>query len=118
MQYLQMDPIISFISDETLPNEQKEVQKLKRKSARFWLLAERKLYRRSFDEPYLACVHQKAVGELLAELHEGICGSHTEGQSLAYRVMTLGYWWPNMQKNVAEYVKKCNKCQRLTPNIH
>ena len=27
------------------------------------------------------------------------------------------YWWLNMQKDAQEYVKKCNQCQRFTPNI-
>ena len=55
---------------------------------------------------------------LLKELHEGICGSHTRGRSIAHRVLTQEYWWPNMQKGSQEYVKKCDQCQRYAPNIH
>ena len=113
-----MDPIISFILEETLLDEQKEAKKERRKSTQFWLLAKRKLYRRSFGRPYLSCVHPEVVDGLLAELHEGIYGSHTGGQSFAYQVITQGYWWPNMQKNAAEYVKKCDQCQRHAPSIH
>ena len=47
-------------------------------------------------------------------MHEGICGSHTGGSSLAHRAITQGYWRPNMQK----YVKKCDQCQRYSPGIH
>ena len=49
---------------------------------------------------------------LLEELHEGICGSHTGGKSLAHRALTQGYWWPSMQKSSQEYVKKCNQGER------
>ena len=51
-------------------------------------------------------------------MHEGICGSHTGGRSLAHRTITQGYWWPNMQREALEYVKKCDQCQRYAPNIH
>ena len=55
---------------------------------------------------------------LLKELHEGICGSYTRGRSLSHRAITQGYWWPNMQKEAQEYVRKCDQCQRFAPNIH
>ena len=55
---------------------------------------------------------------LLEELHEGIYGSHTGDRSLAHRAITQGYWWPNMQKEAQEYVKKCDQCQRFAPSIH
>ena len=39
-------------------------------------------------------------------------------RSLSHRALTQGYWWPNMQKEAQEYVKKCDQCQRFTPNTH
>ena len=55
---------------------------------------------------------------LLKELHEEICGNHTRGRYLSHRTIIQGYWWPNMQKQAQEYVKKCDQCQRFAPNIH
>ena len=49
---------------------------------------------------------------------KGVCGSHIEGRSLSYKALTQGYWWPIMQKEIQEYVKKCDQCQRFAPNIH
>ena len=51
-------------------------------------------------------------------MHEGICGSHTGGRSLTHRAITQGYWWPNIQREALEYVKKCDQCQRYAPSIH
>lgn len=81
---------------------------MRRKAPRFWLSDDQKLYKRSFSMPYLLCVHPKAVEPLLEELHERICGSHIGGRSLSHRALTQGYWWPNMQKEVQEYIKKCD----------
>ena len=76
------------------------------------------MYKRSYSGPYLFCIHPKVVERLLEELHEGICGSHTGGRSLAHRTLIQGYWWPSMQKTSQDYMKTCVQCQRYTPNIH
>uniref|UniRef100_A0A2N9J5A6 RNA-directed DNA polymerase n=1 Tax=Fagus sylvatica TaxID=28930 RepID=A0A2N9J5A6_FAGSY len=61
---------------------------------------------------------EKLPDDLLYEIHEGICGSHTGGRSLAHRAMSQGYWWPFMQSDAVRYVRKCDKCQRFAPKIH
>ena len=52
---------------------------------------------------------------MLAELHEGICRNHPGGITLAQRAHTQGYYWPTMRADVANYTRKCDHCQRLTP---
>ena len=37
---------------------------------------------------------------------------------MAHRAIGQSYWWPYMQKDATQYVKKCDKCQRFTPSIH
>ena len=76
------------------------------------------MYLRSFSRPYLLCVHPEVSELLLEELHEGIYGSHTGDRSLSHRAITQGYWWPNMLKEMLEYVKKGDQCQKFAPNIH
>ena len=109
---------MQFLKEDILPEEKIEAGKIRRKATSYWLSKDSKLYRRSFSRPYLLCVHPNQVESLLEEMHEGICGSHTGGRSLAHRAITQGYWWPNMQREVLEYVKKCNQCQRYSPSIH
>ena len=113
-----MDPIVSFLKDDTLPEEKSEAEKIRRKAPRFWLFEDHKLYKRSYSRPYLLSLHPETSELLLEELHEGICESHIEGRSLSHKAITQGYWWPGMQKEAQEYVKKCDQCQRFAPNIH
>ena len=113
-----MDPIILFLRKDILPEDKSKADKVWRKVPRFWLSEDQKLYKRSFSRPYLLCIHLEASELLLEKLHEGICGSHTGGKSLSHRAITQGYWWPNMQKEAQEYVKKCDQYQRIAPNIH
>jgi hypothetical protein len=32
---------------------------------------------------------------------------------LAHKAMRVGYYWPTVGKDSAEFVKSCNKCQRF-----
>uniref|UniRef100_A0A2N9I314 Reverse transcriptase domain-containing protein n=1 Tax=Fagus sylvatica TaxID=28930 RepID=A0A2N9I314_FAGSY len=58
------------------------------------------------------------IEDLLYEMHEGICGSHTGGRSLAHRAFAQGCWWPYMQRDAVTYVKRCDKCQRFSHSVH
>jgi hypothetical protein len=113
-----MDPLIAYLRDDCLPKDPRAASVIKRKAPRYWLSKEGNLYKRSFLGPYLLCVHPNMVDDLLFEIHEGICGSHTGGRSLAHRAMSQGYWWPYMQSDAIRYVRKCDKCQRFAPKIH
>ena len=113
-----MDPILLFLERDILPEEKVEAEKIRRKAPRFWLSEDQKLYKRSFSGPYLLCVHLETLESFLEELHEGICESHTRERSLSHRAITQGYWWPGMQKEAQEYVRKCDQCQRFASNIY
>ena len=86
-----MDSIIRFLKEDILPEEKIEVDKIRRKATSYWLSKDHKLYKHSFSEPYLLCVHPELTDSLLEKMHEGIYGSHTGGRSLAHRVITQGY---------------------------
>ena len=83
-----MDSIIQFLKEDILPEERIKADKVQRKATRYWLSENQKLYKRSFSVPYLLYVHLELTESLLEELHEGICGSHNGGRSLAHRVIT------------------------------
>ena len=52
-----MDPIVYFSADDRILDDEKEANKVRRVAARYWLSGDRKLYRRSFEGPYLSCLH-------------------------------------------------------------
>ena len=79
-----MDPIIEFLAEDRISDDENEANKICQVASRYWLSVDRKLYRRSFGGPYLLCLHLGKVSELLAELHEGVCGGHAGGRSLAH----------------------------------
>ncbi|RVW35069.1 Pro-Pol polyprotein [Vitis vinifera] len=99
------------------PGDPKQAHKIRVQAARFTLIGGH-LYKRSFTGPYLRCLEHSETQYVLAELHEGICGNHVGGRSLAHRAHSQGYYWPTMKKDAAAYVKKCYKCQRYAPIPH
>ena len=86
-----MDSIIQFLKEDILPEERIEANKVQTKATMYWLSENQKLYKRSFSGPYLLCVHPELTESLLEEFHEGICGSHAGGRSLAHKGITQGY---------------------------
>uniref|UniRef100_A0A2N9FFW9 Integrase catalytic domain-containing protein n=1 Tax=Fagus sylvatica TaxID=28930 RepID=A0A2N9FFW9_FAGSY len=101
-----MDLILKYIKNNELPDNKKEANMIKRKASKYWVSEEGSLYRRSFTGPYLLCVRLEMVKNFLFEIHEGICGSHTGGRSLAHRAISQGYWWPYMQADALKYVRE------------
>ena len=51
---------------------------------------------------------------MLAKLHDGICGNHPGGRTLAHSAHTQGYYWLTLKSDTADYVQKCDGCQRQT----
>ena len=109
-----MDPIALYLSTRQLPSERDKTQKLQVKSARFSLV-NGQLFKRSLGGSYLKCLTPEQSQYVLEELHEGICGNHHGGRTLAHRVHTQGYYWTTMRVDAANYTKKCDRCQRLAP---
>ena len=109
--------ITEYLRTGTLPGDPKQAHKVRVQAARFTLIGGH-LYRQSFTGPYLRCLSHSEAQYVLAELHEGVCGNHSGGRSLAHRAHSQGYYWPTMKDDAAAYVKKCDKCQRHAPIPH
>ena len=78
------------------------------------------LYKRSFNGILLRCLHDKEIGTTLEHAHGGACGGHFNGRSVYGKLIRMGYWWPTMEHDCCEHVKKCEQYQKhahieLTP---
>ena len=86
-----MDPIRLYIVKGELPDDRSIAHKIQIRSVRFSIIDEQ-LYKRSLGGPYLKCLTPEQGQYVLAELHEGICGNHLGGRTLAHRAHTQGYY--------------------------
>ena len=104
-----MTPILSFLQDGRLPQNVEEARKVRKRVARFMILNDT-LYKSGFSMPYLRCVNEEEAKYILEKIHEGIYGDHAGPRSLISKVIRTGYFWPTLQNNAKEFVKKCDKC--------
>ncbi|KAG7557017.1 Ribonuclease H domain [Arabidopsis suecica] len=75
-------------------------------------------WRRGVSDPYLLCIFGPEVEIVTSEVHEGLCGSHSSGRAMAFKIKRLGYFWPTMISDCIDYAKRCKKCQMHAPLIH
>ncbi|KAL5558492.1 hypothetical protein UlMin_034703 [Ulmus minor] len=105
-----MDPIISFLRDGMLPADKFKARRLRFRSARYFL-DKGKLYKKGFSSPSLLCLDEDWGKFTLEEVHAGVCGNHSSGRTLAHRILRQGYYWPTIQTDSLDFVRKCDECQ-------
>ncbi|RDX74603.1 hypothetical protein CR513_45640, partial [Mucuna pruriens] len=49
----------------------------------------------------------------MREVHEGVCGTHIGGRTLASKIAKAGYYWPTLKSDCMSFVRRCDKCQRF-----
>ena len=60
----------------------------------------------------MRCIKGEEAKYVLEKVHRGVCGDHMGAKSLVRKIIRMGYFWPTMQQDVAEFMKKCDSCQR------
>jgi len=104
-----MIPIFKYLTDSFSPKSDEEPQAVKRRAAKFTMVVG-KLYKMGRATPMLRCLGEEETELVLLEVHEGVCGSHIGGRSLAAKLLRAGYYWPTMLQYCAAFGKKCDKC--------
>ena len=60
----------------------------------------------------MRCIEGEEAKYDLEIVHGGVCGDHMGAKLLVRKIMMTGYFWPTMQQDAAEFMKKCDNCQR------
>ena len=109
-----MTPIRAYLQEGVLPDDALEARKLRVRASKFTILQDT-LYKKGYSLPLLRCLSPEEAHYTLREIHEGICGNHSGGRTLAHKALRQGYFWPTMVRDAQEFSKKCDKCQRFAP---
>nr|KYP48751.1 Transposon Ty3-I Gag-Pol polyprotein [Cajanus cajan] len=107
------DEIMSFITTSKEPAELLAAKKIRTQAARYSVIGNT-LYRGGFSIPLLKCVDSEQAEYVLREIHEGICGAHSGGRTLAAMVLRAGYYWPTLKAACASFVKRCIQFLTIT----
>lgn len=107
---------VSYLQDGMLPLDKKEAKKLRVQAARYCLI-NNDLYKRTFGGPLAKFLGPHQTRLVLEKVHEGHCFAHTGNRALVRCIIRADYYWPTM-KEAAEYVRRCEQCQKYAPMIH
>ncbi|XP_057742915.1 uncharacterized protein LOC130961187 [Arachis stenosperma] len=110
-------PYKQYLEIGTIPTTIKDERAFKRRAASFTMIGT-DLYKRGFSQPLLRCLGTNEAKVAMDETHEGVCGNHIGGISLASKVARAGYYWPTMKTDCVEKVKRCDSCQKHGPLTH
>jgi hypothetical protein len=106
--------IFHFLSTRMAPHKYIVIQKkqLVVRASKFQIIAGQ-LYNMGLDEILRRCVMEVERPLILEEAHEGITGGHYTGKTTTQKVLRAGLWWPTLHKDVKEYYRACDVCQRV-----
>ncbi|GKV37451.1 hypothetical protein SLEP1_g45482 [Rubroshorea leprosula] len=110
-------PLIEYLRSGELPKDHSAAKLIKRRAAHFTLLYNQ-LYKRAASMPLLRCLTPYETEYAVREVHEGVCGTHIGGRTLARKLLRHGYYWPTMVEDAQNYVKKYPTCQFNADDIH
>ena len=108
-----MTPLTDFLRRGVLHEDRKEAERLKALASKY-VLRGQALYKRGYSTPLLRCLNSVESTKVLREIHEGLCGNHAAGRSVALKALRQGYFWPTMKKDAYDWARKCDKCQRFS----
>lgn len=59
------------------------------------------------------CAAEAESKKLLESCHSAPYKGHLGGEKTARKVLKYGFFWPTLLKDVVNYVRSCDKCQRM-----
>ncbi|KAK9029881.1 hypothetical protein V6N11_031323 [Hibiscus sabdariffa] len=111
--------ILRYIKSREYPAQATENDKrIIRRMAVGYVLDGEVLYKRGSDQVLMRCVNAKETQQIIEEVHEGICGTHPNGFTMARCIMRFGYYWSTIESDCISYARKCHKCQIYVDKLH
>lgn len=71
------------------------------------------LYRTGSDLIIKRCVREDELPNILKACHDEPCGGHFVDTRNTYKILHLGYYWSSIFKDTREYIKRCDRFERM-----
>ena len=92
-----------------MTREEKEI--FQRKVAPYTLIRG-VLFKLGADDILRRCLEPPEWRKVMQALHAGSSGGHFAYVSTVNRIRSAGYWWPYLHRDVRNFVRGCDQCQR------
>jgi ribonuclease HI len=107
-------PITLFLQGYYHLSDVNEAKRLKHRSRDFVLVGGQ-LYKKGISQPMLKCMTETKGIQILREVHNGTCGSHSGPRALAAKVIRQGFYWPTIICTANRVTRSCEACQKFSP---
>ena len=78
-----------------------------------YTLVEGVLYKKGHDLVLRRVLDPVQADTVMREMHDGCAGGHFSQDITSRKILDAGYWWPTLHKDISEYCRACDKCQRV-----
>jgi hypothetical protein len=65
----------------------------------------------SASSKLMQCVHMEEGGEILQEMHEGVCGNHAASCTLVGKAFRSSFYWPTALADAEALIRRCTNYQ-------
>jgi ribonuclease HI len=100
-------PLIKYLQDPKSISD----RKVRRWALKF-ILDDDELYRRTTDDLLLKCLGPDQARLAMAEVHDGICGTHQSAPKMKWLLRRACFYCPTMIADCFRYYKGCEECQK------
>jgi hypothetical protein len=107
-----MSLIRAFLDNQPPSDDNAEVERIARKS-KMYHLVDGVVYRQGANGMMMKCISREEGIQLLQDIHNGVCGSHSPSCSIIGKTFRHGFYWPTVKDDKIEVITKCKDCQFL-----
>ena len=106
--------IVNYLACGVVPSEFSYQQKRKlRTDSRYYIWDDPLLFKRGADMIIRRCVPESEQCKIVNECHASPYGGHFSGERTAHKILQSGFYWPIIFRDYAEWVKLCDRCQKI-----
>ena len=106
--------IVNYLACGVAPSEFSYQQKRKlRTDSRYYIWDDPLLFKRGADMIIRRCVLENEQGKIMNECHASPYGGHFSGERTTHKILQSGFYWPTIFRDCAEWVKLCDRCQKI-----
>jgi hypothetical protein len=107
-------PITLYLQGHYHPSDRNEAKRLQHRSKDFTIIDDQ-LYKKGIRQPMLKCITETEGLELLREVHNGTCRSHSGPRALTAKVIRQGFYWPAIICTANRVTRSCEACRKFSP---
>ena len=106
--------IVNYLACGLMSYEFNSQQKIKlRTDSIFYIWDDPLIFRRGAYMTIKRCVPEIEQGEIIDKCHASPYGGHFARDRTTHKILQSGFYWPTLFKDCFEWVKHCDKCQRI-----